>query len=647
MIGKKMDDTKRQPSLESLFDQLERKSVFVFLDTIRCTETECFSYLFTDLVSILSFRPGDNLEAFFSALDSAIKNGFWLAGFFSYEFGYLLEPRLEHLLSCHCPEYPLAWFGVFAIPEIWRHNQDAFLSDLSLSSVNIYGKIKEFNLDLSEDEYKKGVETIQQYIADGHTYQVNYTLRGRFSLRATPSELYLGMRRRQMVSYGAFIKTPELHALSLSPELFFRLDNNHITVRPMKGTAARGKTADEDERFAKELASDPKNRAENVMIVDLLRNDLGRIAVTGSVKAVKLFEVERYETLFQMTSTVDAELAPQTRILDIFNALFPCGSVTGAPKVRTMEIIAEQEKSPRGIYTGAIGFISPEKKAVFNVPIRTVVIPETKTPVLKGEGTDLENVGVLCEIGLGSGITTCSDAKSEYDECRLKAMFLLENHENTDFRLIETMLFDPSVKTGDFKSGFLLLHRHLERLSASARYFSFRFQERDVLQRLEMLAGRHGEGGTAQRVRLLLSRNGRIDLEAGPLPAPIEEPVSIAVFPDAVCSSDVFLYHKTTNRSFYKKAMRIAGESGLFDFIFLNENGEITEGTICNVFVEIEDGLFTPPVSAGLLNGVLRQELIAKGKVKERRLFRKDLQGAKAVFVGNSVRGLLRAMLLN
>ncbi|MGC9022661.1 MAG: chorismate-binding protein, partial [Dissulfurimicrobium sp.] len=417
-----------------------------------------------------------------------------------------------------------------------------------------------------------------------------------------------------------------------SPELFLRRDGDEIMMRPMKGTARRGRSIQEDAEIAVWLKSDVKNRAENVMIVDLIRNDLGRIARSGGVYVKDLFRVERYETLLQMTSTVKAHVPHKTPWSEVFAALFPSGSVTGAPKLRTMEIISELETSPRGIYTGAIGFISPNDKAVLNVAIRSVVLD-----------------GEAGEVGVGSGITADSDPGAEYDECLLKFRFLtsclrqkgesdaqLRQAAPLDFSLIETIRLDDE--------GYVLLERHLERLSASAHYFSFRCDVAAVKKGLLDLAEGLKKDTGPYKVRLLLERSGSFSLDYSPI-EPVTGPVRIVLSKRHVDSMDHFLYHKTNFRPLYEEEHGKVVRDGFFDCIFTNERGELTEGSVTNIFVETEEGLFTPPIESGLLNGVLRAELLAKGRAIEKVLYPPDLMTAKAVYVGNSVRGLIRASL--
>ncbi|NIA08409.1 MAG: aminodeoxychorismate synthase component I [Nitrospiraceae bacterium] len=391
------------PILKGLADS----DCFVFLETSRVLGEENTSYLFLDPIYVLTAYGPEDLDSLYRSMEVALSRGYYLAGWWSYEWGYALQPRLRHLLKRS--KSPLVWLGVFEAPQkTWVHRSDG-PSYPAKSIKNIKRDLGPLKLEVEKDQYLKAIGYIKDYIARGHTYQVNYTLRGRFRYTGSPSDLYLALRARQAVSYGAVIRTGTRWILSLSPELFFRQQGRKIWSKPMKGTMRRGKSAEEDIELASFLARDPKNRAENIMIVDLLRNDIGRLSLPGSVRVPELLTVERYETLFQMISRVEGKLRPDISWQEVFEALFPCGSVTGAPKIRTMEIISELEVSPRGVYTGAIGFIAPQKRAVMNVAIRTISLD-----------------GEAGEIGIGGGITTGSDPESEYEECILKAKFLTD-----------------------------------------------------------------------------------------------------------------------------------------------------------------------------------------------------------------------------
>ena len=600
---------------QRVLERVVGKGPFVFLETSRVIESEDKSLLFTEPVEIIRAYDYKGLDSAFYRMERALENGLWLSGYLSYELGYLLEARLYRLLGRMKPDGPLLWLGVFKRPLVFRHSEDVRPVAHAFSFLGHSQHIRDFHLDTSKQRYLWCIEKIKRYIQSGDTYQVNYTVRGRFSFTGDPIQLYLALRAKQAVSYGAFINDGTRFVLSLSPELFFHKKDRLIWSRPMKGTFKRGRTTEEDNGFAAFLSKDEKNRAENVMIVDLLRNDMGRICKLGSVRCPALFTVERYQTLFQMTSTIEGQLLEQARWQEILRALFPCGSVTGAPKIRTMEIIAELESSPRDIYTGSIGFISPDGEACFNVAIRTVILKEAQG-----------------ELGIGSGVTMDSDPEAEYEESILKADFLTRSA--LEFELIETMRWSPD-------EGFYLLERHLERLIDSAHYFGFYVDRAKVLDCLNREASTFAS--RPMRVRLVLSRDGEVKTGSQPL-----EKVAQPVFFDIadgvkIDPEDPFLYHKTTNRSLFDIQWQDAHSRGLFDRIFLNKEGQLTQGCITNIFIQTGKGLLTPPLYAGLLPGTLRQELISTGKAKEVPLWPKDLLSARAIYLGNSVRGLLKA----
>jgi para-aminobenzoate synthetase/4-amino-4-deoxychorismate lyase len=492
-------------------------------------------------------------------------------------------------------------------------------------------------LNLEREEYLEAIRRVKAYIEAGDTYQVNYTLKLLFDFAGSIPEFYCSLRRNQSVSYGGLIKNGDTTILTFSPELFFRKKGNQIDVRPMKGTMVRGRTNSEDRDFADFLHNDIKNRSENVMIVDLLRNDLGRLSRMGGVNVQSLFDVETYETLHQMTSSIRGEVNGSLSVEEMFKALFPCGSVTGAPKIRTMEIIRELEAEDRGVYTGAIGYISPDGEAVFNVPIRTVVFQGDKG-----------------EMGIGSGIVWDSDPAGEWEECILKGRFLTQ--PVPEFKLIETMLWYP-------QSGYWLLDLHLERLVESAGYFSYPFELEKIEAELHELAEgfRNNASVKNQRVRLTLSRQGEIELTyselpEGPLPEITPEKIlkleESKGLPAAVFSSrntdshSPYLFHKTTLRKLYDDERTQAVAKGFYEVLFVNEKGEVTEGSYTNIFLQKDGKLLTPPVSCGLLPGVLRNHLLHEypDLVEEASFTRKDIEQADAVYVGNSVRGLVRVI---
>lgn len=643
-----MFDDLKQPYLTGRIAPLSHKLLsilesvsgdFIWLDTGLVTQQGNSSYLFIKPVGVLSCDRVEQLPNFFNGLEQALKQGFWLAGWFCYEWGYLLYDRLSSLLDLHRPHLPLACLFLFKKPYILAHERK---QTVPIDMVELKRQMTPYLdhkilLDVPYAQYLAAIEQIKGYIRAGDSYQVNYTLRGRFNIPQgfDALSLYLHLRDIQPVPYGAFMRIGGVQVLSCSPELFFRREGELVITRPMKGTAKRDKTVQGDRKIAQRLQNDPKNRAENIMIVDLLRNDLGRIARTGSVRVPELFCVERYATLFQMTSTVQATLSDDCSYERLLRSLFPSGSVTGAPKLRTMEIIAELEGSPRGIYTGAIGFISPFDTACFNVAIRTLVINNRQA-----------------ELGIGSGVTIGSEPQVEYDECRLKADFLVRGQrKRPDFQLIETMLWDPQrFQDGQPLSPYFLLERHMKRMADSAHYFDFSWNEEDVSHRLSALSCEFMRRKVPVRVRLTLGRRGDTYITWQDYVSDNGcdiVPVSMA----DVCtfSNDVFLYHKTTHRPIYNTEYGKAVARGHFDCIFLNECNEITEGAITNIFIRRKEGepMLTPPVSCGLLNGTLRQELLERGEAVEAVLYMDDLMSANAIFIGNSVRGLKPARLVS
>jgi para-aminobenzoate synthetase/4-amino-4-deoxychorismate lyase len=412
----------------------------------------------------------------------------------------------------------------------------------------------------------------------------------------------------------AFINTGNSHILSLSPELFFRKRGSSIISRPMKGTAKRGLTLDKDKENLKWLARNKKTRAENIMIVDLLRNDLGKIS--QEVRVPRLFEIEKHRTLYQMTSTVKAKLKNNMKMKDIFFSLFPCGSVTGAPKIKTMEIIKDLEKEPRGVYTGAIGYISPQRDACFNIAIRTALIKD-------GKG----------EMGVGGGIVYDSIESSEYEEAMLKAKFLTQHF--SEIFLIESMLWEENV-------GYFLLSLHLKRLRNSCGYFSIPLDIKQLKRKLIILEESLGRGKF--KIRVSVSLNGDVKIEKEPL-AEIATPVKVKLSLQRIDPQNMFLYHKTTHRDLYDRERKTAQEEGYFEVIFLNTNEEVTEGSITNVFISKNGLLYTPPIKCGLLGGVLREYFLKEGRAKEEVLYLKDILEAEKVYIGNSVRGILEAQI--
>lgn len=536
----------------------------------------------------------DEIYPLLVAAEAAAKSGHWVALMLSYEAAPAFDAALK---TSAAGPFPLGWVAVFEQPP--EACEQIAVADYE---AGLWAPL------VSRAAFGAAIARIREFIAKGDSYQVNYTFPLGATFKGDPRSWYRDLCIAQGAAYCAYFDLGRYKVLSVSPELFFERVGQTIRTRPMKGTIRRGRWAGEDDAMARKLGQSAKDRAENVMIVDLLRNDLGRVSVPGSVDVTRLFEIERYETLWQMTSTVEATLKNGAGFPELMAGLFPCGSITGAPKIRTMEIIRELEPFPRGVYTGTLGFLRPGGDAVFNVAIRTVVIDSEK-----GEAT----------FGVGGGITYDSTAELEYEECLVKSSFL--NAPVADFQLLESLL----LETGEF----FLRKRHIERMKASADYFGFRFSEVEVSSELEQIGATHPNG--RWKIRLLLSRSGETKSEVIGLAPASAAPLRVALATEPVNSNDRFLFHKTTNRVVYEKAL--AARTDCDDVILWNENGEITESTNANVVVSIAGKLFTAPQSAGLLAGTFREELLALGKIRERVIRREELQGAAEFFLINSV----------
>jgi len=583
------------------------KPPYIFLETLTKTQEDHSSFIFSSFKDILTFKPADNLDLFFQRLENYSRRGYWLAGYFSYEFGYFLEGAHRSLRGGS--KTPLAWVGVCKKP-IEISNKGKINQKYPRPSLDKFSyEIKNIRPNISQKEYAQKIKKIKYYLEQGLTYQVNFTFKEKFDFKGGVVNLYLDLRKSQPTSYAALINTNEEKILSLSPELFYRIDKSKIIARPMKGTIKRGETEEEDSRSKTDLGKSKKVRAENLMIVDLLRNDLGRISEL--VRTPKLFNIEKHPTLYQMTSTIEGKLRKNLRLKEVFSSLFPCGSVTGAPKIKTMELIKKLEKEPRGVYTGAIGYISPKAKCCFSVAIRTVQIKKNKG-----------------ELGIGGGIVYDSKAKAEYEEALLKAKFFRDGLEKIG--LIESILWDKN-------KGYFLLNLHLKRLGKSARHFSYPYREKEIKKKLKEAV--LGESRNL-KVRLALNSDGSINIKKEPIRKTLA-PIKIRISERKIDSKDKFLYHKTTKRDFYNQERKKGLAKGYFETIFLNERGELSEGTISNIFILKNKRLYTPPIKSGLLPGVLREHLLREGKAKEKVLYLKDFKTADKVYVGNSVRGLL------
>jgi para-aminobenzoate synthetase/4-amino-4-deoxychorismate lyase len=580
------------------------------------------SRLFENPVEILRCDTPHEVEATLARLDEALARGLSAAGFLSYELGYLFEPKLAHLLPSE-RDQPLLWMGLFEAPRRLDGPAAArFLDDRA----DTPHRIDNLRLSLAREDYLKALAKVKDYIVAGDVYQINLTFKYLFDLAGDPVSLYRELRRKQRVAHGGLIHAEDFDVLSLSPELFIRAVEGAVLAKPMKGTAARRPTAEADAAERAWLRADEKSRAENLMIVDLLRNDLGRVAEIGSVAVPELFSVETYPTVHQMTSSVTARLRAGVGVPELLRSLFPCGSVTGAPKVHAMEIINELEPNPRGVYTGAVGMLGPDGEIALNVAIRTLMLRR-----------DDARAGWRGEMGIGSGIVFDSDPGAEYEECLLKARFLTEPFQ--PFRLLETLRWRHT-------GGYDLLERHLTRLANSATHFGTLCDLSAVRSALSNNVLEFPAND--MRVRLTLGEDGDIEIEARPLPA--EDPNAVlryALSDRPIDDTSAFFYHKTTRRVFYETELsRLRAATGCDEVILCNARGELTEGTYTNLFIERDGVLLTPPVASGLLDGTLRRALLesADGRTREAALRPEDLPRADAVYLGNSVRGLVKAV---
>jgi para-aminobenzoate synthetase/4-amino-4-deoxychorismate lyase len=605
---------------------MDTQEVFALLDDASAEGyAQARSRLYSGHAGTLRCVDGDGWPQLLDEMQGALARGLYAVPLLAYELGAHLQgvgaqplagPIAQVLLFEKCEH--LAGKEV----EAWLATRCANDTPAGVAGIEA---------SVTQEQFTAAIARIHDYIAAGDTYQVNYTFRLRFDAYGPVVALYCRLRARQPVPYGALITLPDGGAvLSLSPELFVRHEGGALLTRPMKGTAPA--TGDEgvDAARSSALAADTKNRAENLMIVDLLRNDLGRVAATGSVQVPALFDVRRYGRVLQMTSTVQAILRSDATLASLFDALYPCGSITGAPKRRTMEIIHELESAPRGIYTGAIGWFDPPAAGqaigdfCLSVPIRTLALQAPGNGVRRGE------------LGVGAGIVHDSDAAAEFEECGLKARFLtgLAN----EFEIFETI-------RASFEDGPRHLEQHLARIGASCAYFGFAFDPaaarglvRDTCLGLEP--------GKLHRVRLAADRSGQLKVQTGEI-APLREPVVLELADRPTSSDDLFLRHKTSIRSGYDAAWRAAESRGAFDALFFNERGELTEGGRSNVFIRIGEHWYTPPLSCGLLPGVIRSVMLQAPawNALERVITREMLEQADDIVVCNALRGPLRAVL--
>ena len=541
---------------------------------------------------VIACKSADEVSAALLRIEAAVESGYHAAGFLAYE----AAPAFDPALVTHPPgTFPVLWFGIY--------ERVTVVDDSASASGGAY-TLGDWSAAVSKHEYVSALSEIRERIAAGETYQVNYTYPLRASFRGDSYAWFQDMAAAQQADFAAYLDTGRYKILSASPELFFRLDGNELRCRPMKGTCARGLWYEDDCDRAAALRVSEKERAENLMIVDLLRSDMGRVSTPGSVRVEELFSLERYPTVWQMTSSIVSQT--DASLPEILAALFPSGSVTGAPKIQTMGIIRGLENGPRNVYCGTIGWWDPGRQAEFNVAIRTAIV-------------DTETHEACYPVG--GGITWDSIAENEYAESRLKTAVL--SYRTGPFELLETFLWDGE---------YFLLDRHLRRLHDSAKYFGFSIDLGAVEQALRKKERQFGT--TATRVRLLASRKGSVRIESEAITPWSPRRIGLADRP--VDSGDPFLYHKTTRRRLYESHR--ASRPELDDVILWNQNGELTESTLANLVVELDGRMLTPPVSCGLLPGVMRGLLLDEGEIEEGIVTKADLARAGSVRLVNSVR---------
>ncbi|MFM7402677.1 MAG: aminodeoxychorismate synthase component I [Erythrobacter sp.] len=598
---------------------------FVLLDDARTGDAAADALLYEGPKALFVAHRTDEVEAVLAAAEAArLAEGGSLAGYIAYEAGLALEPKLASLAATRSGAAgPLVWLGLFDAPRrIAADAVPAWLADKAEGP----GTLGPMEPQLSPGGYAAAFAQLREAIEAGDIYQANLTYALAGSFRGDPAGLYAALRGAAAAGYGGLIFDGAHWLLSFSPELFVALAGREAKVKPMKGTRPRMSDAEADAAMAQDLATSVKDRAENLMIVDLMRNDLARVSEAGSVHVNAPFAVESYPTVHQLVSTVRARLSPGKGAMDLVRALFPCGSITGAPKIRAMELLGAIERDARGAYCGAIGRINADGSAAFNVAIRTLRL----TPIENGQGRAV--------LGIGSAVVADSEAIAERRECEVKAGFLRRSAPGLTALtcdLIETMRFDPA-------SGIALLELHLARMKASAAVLGFAFDRHALRNQIQALCF---ELDAPARVRVLVARSGASALETGPLPMALEEPVKVAALPHPLDPSDWRLAHKTSDRGFYDEALAAARSLGADEALLVRADGQVTEGSWTSVFVDGPDGvLLTPPAHLGLLPGVLRAHLIAQGKAREAEFTLGDLAGG--FWIGNALRGMMRAVLV-
>ncbi|MCP4181012.1 MAG: aminodeoxychorismate synthase component I [bacterium] len=522
----------------------------------------------------------------------------YAVGFISYDASPAFDYALKVIKSDN--DFPLIWFGLYSSYK--KIDIPTYASNMTYCH--------DWQSTVNRDDYDKAIHEVKENIREGNTYQVNYTMRRNAQFSGDSWRFFCELAQSQKADYPAYIETDDFVICSASPELFFTYDEGKLVSKPMKGTAARCHTTEDDKNEAVKLYHSNKNRAENLMIVDMIRNDLSRISEIGSVNVPTLFDVEKYPTVWQMTSTVEAY--SKKSLTDILKALFPCASITGAPKAYTMKIIADLENTPRKVYTGAIGFIAPDSKAQFNVAIRTVIIDKNNK---------------VAEYGVGGGITWDSTDSDEYNECIIKTKFL--NQRQPEFSLLESLLWTS-------EDGFFLLDYHLHRLTSAAEYFEYKLNILDIEQKLH----KHCENlnQSTYKIRLLVSHSGEVTVESNEieLPSPDAAELKVTLADEPINKNNPFLYHKTTNRAIYSHYKNKFPE---YDEVILwNSDREITECTSSNIVIKQDGKFITPEIKSGLLAGTFRSYLLDNNEIAEKIITVEDLKVCDEIYIINSVR---------
>ena len=581
-----------------------------------------YVYFFSQSQSQMEAHDYISLLTLFEAIEKAKKEGLYCVGYFAYEAGLIMRgirrssehPCAHFTFYQHC--HQIIEDNVEWLEKLIRKNQE----ETQLPNI-----IYDVNFDTSYDQYRKKFDQIQAYLNDGYSYEVNYTGQYHFRFQGNYFELYRLLKKQQMVSYSAFLPLTSGHILSFSPELFFTKKENMIKVKPMKGTVPRTLNQQLNTRHVEFLKNDEKNLSENLIIVDLLRNDLASIAKTGTVKAESLFDIETYESVYQMTSTITAEVDERTSLENLIDALFPCGSITGAPKLSTMNIINDVEQQDRGLYTGAIGYIMPNNDMCFSVAIRTLQFNQN------GNGY----------LGVGGGITTRSDLDEEWAEWHLKGRFFTQLSK--DFQLIETLLY---------KQGYHFLEAHLRRMANSAVVLGFIFDKDQSRQQLLDLI-KYLDRSEVYKVRVLLDQKGTIYTDYQTIKRTSDHrSIICCLSEDRVVKENILFQHKTnaiSTRGFYDSQLSYHQfrDNDIDDVIFVNQQNCVTETTRYNLVFKINDQLFTPPVDDGLLNGIYRQYLLDTSTVEEQSMSLDKLDDVDELYVCNSVRGMCPVKLVN